>query len=77
MTVSLCPIATVGAPIELVWSLLSEPANYDVWWDATTRAISPEGHAQPGQRIYAKTRGLGRWWAVNVTVGRSTTIRMN
>jgi hypothetical protein len=68
MVVNVCPIVTVQAPIERVWFFLSEPANYDLWWDAQTRSIVPEGHAQEGQRISAKTGGLGRWWAVNVIV---------
>lgn len=68
MTVSTCPIVTVHAPVERVWSLLSEPANYDLWWDAQTRSIVPEGHAQPGQRIHARTRGLGKWWDVHVLI---------
>jgi hypothetical protein len=69
MAVSVCPIATIQAPGERVWFLLSEPTNYDLWWDATTRSINPEGHAHRGQKIYARTRGLGKWWDVNVMVG--------
>ena len=37
MTVSLCPVAVVQAPPELIWALLSEPANYALWWDAEKR----------------------------------------
>jgi hypothetical protein len=69
MAVSVCPIATIQAPIERVWFLLSEPTNYDLWWDATTSSINPEGHAHRGQKIYARTRGLSKWWDVNVMVG--------
>ena len=68
MTISTCPIATVHASVEQVWSLLSEPARYAVWWDAQTRSVVPEGSATPGQRIYAQTRALGRNWAVNIAV---------
>jgi hypothetical protein len=64
MSVSVCPIAIINAPIGKVWTFLSEPANYALWWDAQTRSIVPEGHAQSGQRIHAKTRGLD----VNVIV---------
>ena len=68
MTVSLCPIATINAPIERVWTFLSEPANYALWWDAETRSISPKGRAQPGQKIYAQSKALGKWWDVNIVV---------
>jgi len=69
MSFSTCPIAVVHAPAERVWDLLSEPANYDQWWDAQTRSIIPEGPAQPGQRIEAETTALGRQWnVVNITV---------
>ncbi len=50
MTVSTCPIATVNAPIERVWKLLAEPANYDLWWDAKTRSIAPEGTRTGGTK---------------------------
>jgi hypothetical protein len=53
MSVSVCPIATVNAPVERVWYLLSDPARYDLWWEAHTRAIVPEGPAQPGQTVHA------------------------
>ena len=58
MAMSTCPIATVNAPIERVWELLAEPANYDLWWDAKTRSIVPEGRAQVGQRVNAKAGGF-------------------
>src|SRR5262245_8904567 len=68
MTLSVCPMTTIHAPIERVWPLLSEPANFDRWWDAQTLSISPEGHARPGQTIHARTRGFGRWWNWLATV---------
>jgi hypothetical protein len=68
MSISVCPITTIGAPVERVWSFLSEPANYALWWDAQTRRIVPEGSAQVGQKIYAQTRALGRQWDVTVLV---------
>ena len=58
MSVNVCPMDVVHAPIERVWNLLSEPANYDVWWDAKTQSIVPEGHAQAGQRVHAKAGGF-------------------
>ena len=68
MTVSTCPIATVNASVERVWSLLSEPASYAQWWDAHTRSIAPVGPSTPGQRIYAQSKAFGRQWEVNIVV---------
>ena len=68
MTFSTCPVATVDAPIDHVWSLLANPAQYARWWDAQTRSIVPDGPAQPGQQIFAQTAALGIHWAVHVTV---------
>jgi ligand-binding SRPBCC domain-containing protein len=64
----MCPIAVVRAPAERVWDLLSQPANYAQWWDAQTRAITPAGSAQPGQRIEAQTTALGRRWNVSINI---------
>jgi len=68
MSISACPLATIHAPVERVWSFLSEPANYALWWDAKTRSIVPAGPASPGQKIYAETTALGKRWTVTVTV---------
>ena len=65
MAVNVCPIATVNAPVERVWSYLSEPANFDLWWDAETRSITPPGRAQAGQKIHAQTKALGMQWSVD------------
>ena len=68
MPVHTCPLSIVKAPIEQVWRLLAEPANYALWWDAQTRAIVPFGPAQPGQQIYAQSKAFGRWWDVHIVV---------
>ena len=68
MGFTLCPAAVVAAPVESVWELLSEPTLYDVWWDARTERIVPEGKASPGQVLYAKTSALGRKWDVTLRV---------
>jgi len=68
MSLNTCPIVTVHASAEQVWNLLSEPERYALWWDVQTRAITPEGPAQPGQRIRATTREFGREWEANITV---------
>jgi len=64
MSVNVCPLAIVNASVEKVWTFLSEPVNYALWWDAQTCSILPEGHAQAGQKIHARTSGL----SINVTV---------
>lgn len=68
MSVSICPIANIDAPLERVWSFLSEPLNYALWWDADTRSILPAGPAQPGQKILAKSSAFGKQWEVNILV---------
>jgi hypothetical protein len=68
MSISICPLATIHAPVERVWSFLSEPANYALWWDAQTQSIVPEGPASAGQNIYAQTTALGKHWPVTVMV---------
>ena len=68
MSLFICPIAKIEAPIEQVWRFLSEPTNYSLWWDAQTEEITPAGSAQPGQKIKAQTRALGKQWDVNILV---------
>jgi len=60
MSISTCPIAIVNAPVKRVWGFLSEPANYALWWNAQTLSITPEGHAQVGQKVHAQTVEFGR-----------------
>ncbi len=70
MPISVCPIAVIQAPIGRVWELLDEPSSYAQWWDAETLAIVPAGPAHPGQVYYARSRALGRWWKVHISVER-------
>jgi len=68
MSVNVCPVAIVNASLDRVWEFLSEPKNFALWWDAQTRSIVPQGHAHAGQKIHAKTIGVGKSWDVTVTV---------
>jgi hypothetical protein len=68
MSFSICPFATVDAPIEQVWHLLADAAHYAQWWDAQTRSIIPSGPAHVGQKIFAQTAALGMRWDVHITV---------
>ena len=70
MSLRVCPIAPVLAPVERVWSFLSSPANFALWWDGETRSIEPEGDAQPGQRIHARSTAFGIPWNVDLLVER-------
>ena len=68
MPVSVCPAATVAAPVETVWALLMQPETYDLWWDAHTERIVPEGPAAPGQVLSAWTSGFGKRWEVQAKI---------
>lgn len=68
MSLNVCPIATINAPLERLWSFLSEPKNYALWWDAKTISIMPAGHASPGQKIQAQSMELGKRWNVDILV---------
>jgi hypothetical protein len=70
MSMNVCPLATINAPVGRVWSFLSEPTNYSLWWDAQTHSIVPEGPASPGQKIYAQTSALGIHRPVTVLVNQ-------
>lgn len=62
------PAATINAPVELVWGLLSDPVGYGTWADSRVDAVSPPGSAQPGQVLTISARGLGKRWVVTNTV---------
>jgi hypothetical protein len=70
MSFNTCPIATADAPIDQVWRLLADPSRYALWWDARTVSITPDGPAQAGQRVIARTTALGREWPVHLTIQR-------
>jgi hypothetical protein len=66
--VSVCPSAIVNAPVEKVWRMLENTANYDVWWDARTERLDPPGPAQAGQTLYASSQEFGRRWPLTLTL---------
>ena len=68
MSLRVCPIANVRAPVRKVWTVLTQPANYALWWDARTRSIVPMGEAESGQRIHAQSVAFGIPWNVDVLV---------
>ena len=70
MSLRVCPIAHVHAPVKRVWSLLAQPADFAKWWDAQTKSIEPKGPTQAGQRIHATSVEFGLSWNVDVLVER-------
>jgi hypothetical protein len=51
MVYAVCPTDVVHAPIERVWSLLTDPAGWGDFWDARVLNVEPAGPATAGQRI--------------------------
>ena len=68
MSVTVCPVAIVAAPVETVWELLANPAQFDEWADGKIQWIEPEGPTTPDQRFCIKSRALGRSWSALFTV---------
>jgi len=68
MSLRVCPIATVQASAEMVWSLIADPRSYDIWWEAHTDSISPPGPAQAGQEIRAHAGAFGLSGLVRIRV---------
>jgi hypothetical protein len=68
MSLSTCPILTVQAGVDRVWSMLADSAGYDRWWDAVTESIEPLGPAHPGQVIRATAHQWGGAWRVWIEV---------
>jgi uncharacterized protein YndB with AHSA1/START domain len=58
MVYAVCPTDVVNAPIERVWSLLTDPAGWGDFWDARVLDIEPAGPAAAGQRILLRS---GPW----------------
>ncbi len=65
----MCPIALVNAPIDIVWQFLAAPAEYAAWTDAEFIRAEPSTAAVEGQKIFFRTRAVGRWWPVVMEVG--------
>ena len=68
MAVSACPIGTVAAAADTVWSFLAAPERLDLWWDARVERVEPPGPMAAGQRIDASSRAFGHRFRVWFTV---------
>jgi hypothetical protein len=68
MSVIACPVTTVAAPVERVWSLLVDPRRIGEWSHARFEAAEPDGPTCVGQRWRFSTAAFGRRLAVVMTV---------
>ena len=68
MTLSVCPAATIAAPIERVWALLTDPHQVGAWSDARLEEAVPDGPVQVHQRLRFSAAALGKRWPVVMTV---------
>ncbi len=59
-----CPTNVVDAPLELVWSLLTQPAGWGAFFDMRVTAVEPKGCAVAGQVIEGATGP----WPINLRV---------
>ncbi len=62
MALSVCPIANVAAPIELVWANLVTWENYADWAGVHVESVEPPGLARVGQTITFAGKAMGRTW---------------
>ena len=55
MTYASCPTVVVNAPIDIVWNLLTEPAQWGDFFDVRITGAEPAGPAVIGQRFYGES----------------------
>ncbi len=60
MGLSVCPIAVVAAPVEVVWANLVQWERYLDWADVWVERSEPEGPASVGQTIHFAGKAFGR-----------------
>ena len=70
MTVTSCPSETVEAPLDIVWGLLTDPAEWSTFYDLRVIRIEPPGPASPGQRVFGESGP--RWLHLGVVVTYKT-----
>jgi ligand-binding SRPBCC domain-containing protein len=68
MTVTVCPSATINAPLERVWQLLMNPRKWTDWSTARLEAATPDGPLHAGQKLHFSSRAFGRRWHAVTTV---------
>ena len=55
VTYSNCPTAIINAPVEIVWTLLTRPAEWGDFYDLRVRSVEPAGAAAIGQIVVAES----------------------
>jgi hypothetical protein len=60
MGLTVCPIAVVAAPVEVVWRNLVQWERYAEWADVQAVRMEPDGPATAGQIIDFGGKVLGR-----------------
>jgi carbon monoxide dehydrogenase subunit G len=68
--VYVCPAATMAAPPNTVWRLLTDPETYDTWADARVERVEPPGPANPGQVVLMSSGALGLRFRVRFDIER-------
>jgi len=67
MGLSVCPAATVAAPAEVVWALVSRAARWDDWIDGRVERAEP-GPLAAGQTVTVLAPALGRTWRATFVI---------
>ena len=60
MGLTVCPVAVVAAPVEVVWENLVQWERYSAWANVQVESCEPEGPATVGQTIYFTGKAFGR-----------------
>jgi uncharacterized protein YndB with AHSA1/START domain len=55
MEYSSCPTALVNAPVQLVWQLLTDPAEWGRFYDLRVTKVEPPGLAAEGQKFHGES----------------------
>ena len=58
MGLSVCPVAIVAAPVEVVWANLTRWERYSEWADVRVKRVEPQGPAAAGQTVHFTGMGL-------------------
>ena len=70
MSLNFCPSASVAAPVDVVWSILNDPAQYGDWVDGRVDQVVPPGPLAVRQIILISAPAFGIRWPVRLTVLR-------
>ena len=62
MGLTVCPVAVVAAPVEVVWENLVHWERYAEWADVQVEQSEPAGPATEGQTITFAGKAFGRTW---------------